>query len=107
MIAPRYLHTATLLKNNFVLLAPGDMGPTANPDCSMVFRGTGTLGFAESYDPAAGTFAKAADFVPPANRTRRLYSTMGQCSLPVEPATSITFSSPTLRPRYSKRPSPV
>ena len=33
MIHPRYLHTATLLNNNLVLLAAGDMGPTFNPDC--------------------------------------------------------------------------
>ena len=63
MIAPRYLHTATLLKYNFVLLAAGDMGPTSNPDCGLELPGT--LGFAESYDPAAGTFAKAADLLSP------------------------------------------
>ena len=63
MIAPRYLHTATLLNNNLVLLAAGDMGPTSNPDCGLTLPGT--LGFAESYDPAAGTFAKAADLLSP------------------------------------------
>jgi hypothetical protein len=62
-IAPRYLHTATLLNNNLVLLAAGDMGPTSNPDCGLELPGT--LGFAESYDPAAGTFAKAADLLSP------------------------------------------
>jgi hypothetical protein len=63
MIAPRYLHTATLLNNNLVLLAAGDMGPTFNPDCGL--ENPSTLAFAESYDPAAGTFAKAADLLSP------------------------------------------
>jgi len=63
MIAPRYLHTATLLNNNLVLLAAGDQGPTSNPDCGLTLPGT--LGFAESYDPAAGSFAKAADLLSP------------------------------------------
>jgi hypothetical protein len=63
MIKPRYLHTATLLNNNLVLLAAGDMGPTSNPDCGLTLPGT--LGFAESYDPGAGTFAKAADLLSP------------------------------------------
>jgi HYDIN/CFA65/VesB family protein/centrosomal CEP192-like protein/galactose oxidase-like protein len=63
MIAPRYLHTATLLNNNLVLLAAGDQGPTFNSDC--VLENPSTLAFAESYDPAAGTFAKAADLLSP------------------------------------------
>ena len=63
MIHPRYLQTATLLNNNLVLLAAGDMGPTFNPDCGLEYPST--LAFAESYDPAAGTFAKAADLLSP------------------------------------------
>jgi Abnormal spindle-like microcephaly-assoc'd, ASPM-SPD-2-Hydin len=63
MIHPRYLHTATLLNNNLVLLAAGDMGPTFNPDCGLEYPAT--LDFAELYDPAAGTFAATTGTLSP------------------------------------------
>jgi hypothetical protein len=61
MIEHRYLHTATLLNNNLVLLAAGDQGPTFNPDCGLEYPPT--LDEAELYDPTAGTFAQTATLV--------------------------------------------
>ena len=61
MTTPRYLHTATLLSNNLVLFAAGNMGPTFNPDCGIEYPPT--LNSAELYDPVAGTFTATASLL--------------------------------------------
>jgi Kelch motif len=63
MFAHRYLHTATTLSNNLVLLAAGDMGPTFNPDCGIEYPPT--LSEADLYDPVAGTFTQTASLISP------------------------------------------
>jgi hypothetical protein len=58
MNAHRYLHTATLLNDNLVLLAAGNMGPTFNPDCGLEYPPI--LSSSELFDPTTGTFAQSA-----------------------------------------------